>query len=487
MEVAQLAWPEAGDAIDGSALLKVLVPLLWKLPDRREYRHIRQLRVLAELRAVSTPPPLTVLRLSGIPLMAAVGLLRLAAPHLQQLRLDDLLGRASESLEAEAPTSLASALLQCSRLEALRLGFRRPKAPLLGVLSALAQLPALRALEYNLPLAGDAASLPAGLTRLVLKSSLDLDWAMPTLARMRDLADLRLQCNKLRPLQLCHLAGLTALTRLAVKGIWATDDSPPAAAVVLGGLGPLARLLVPLPAQLRSLSFNAAASPSEVAALQLPSGLIRLELPGLTIPVHSKDADGCLCPSAAEALLASCSQLAGRLGEDPFPMEYDQENYFGLDLRHAAAPPSWPDGYGTLFAALQPLALRRLTIKAGPLTLYDVDALVRHLPLLEGLTFDCAVELPSLPLLCRLKRLETLELRPGVGGLVEGWDSELALRAALLVLCAEAPRLKQLFLVFPLSGAQDHLLEASEQAADWLSQELPTLRVDPPSLDIDSC
>ncbi|PNH09294.1 hypothetical protein TSOC_004105 [Tetrabaena socialis] len=100
----------------------------------------------------------------------------------------------------------------------------------------------------------------------------------------------------------------------------------------------------------------------------------------------------------------------------------------------------------------------------------------------SGLTFDCAVELPSLPLLCRLKRLETLQLHPGEGGLVEGWDSELALRAALLVLCAEAPRLKELFLCLVPSDAQEQLLEASEQAIHWLMQELPMLRDDPPSL-----
>ncbi|PNH00403.1 hypothetical protein TSOC_013779 [Tetrabaena socialis] len=222
-----------------------------------------------------------------------------------------------------------------------------------------------------------------------------------------------------------------------------------------------------------------------MAALQLPSGLIRLELPGLTIPVNDKDADGCLCPSAAEALLASCRQLAGRLWEDPHVEngeDLPDENYFGLDLYSAAAPPSWPDGYGTLFAALQPLGLRRLTIRIASLTLCDVDALVRHLPLLEGLKLDCAVELPSLPLLCRLKRLETLQLHPGEGGLVEGWDSELALRAALLVLCAEAPRLKELFLCLVPSDAQEQLLEASEQAIHWLMQELPMLRDDPPSL-----
>ncbi|PNH09642.1 hypothetical protein TSOC_003720 [Tetrabaena socialis] len=203
-----------------------------------------------------------------------------------------------------------------------------------------------------------------------------------------------------------------------------------------------------------------------VAALQLPPGRLRLQLGGITITRDDKDADGRLRPVAAESLLAACRQLAGRLckcDKDLGP-ELDPAGAplaFTVNLLSAAAPSGWPDLYGTFFAALQPAMLRHLT----------------------ELALDCAVELPSLPLLLRLKRLRCLHLYPGEEGLEEGWGSELALRAALLVLCAQSHSLMEVNLWFqPHPDPDDQLVAAAFAVADWLTDELPSLRGDPPEV-----
>ncbi|PNH09298.1 hypothetical protein TSOC_004085 [Tetrabaena socialis] len=469
-----------------------------------------RLRILAEIQAVSPPLGLEEITLCALPLTAAVvrsiaaaaprlsildlhsyhmsyctglpgslpysptlsgvqGLLRHAAPHLQQLTLCDISGMSGASeLQAE-PHGLAPLLLRCSRLESLDLYITRTNAATVsfcsGVLSTLAQLPAMRSLEMGGSLAPDAGrtlDVPPGLTqltRLVIEAAIDLDAAMPALARMRGLAELRFPSHQLQPSHMRQLAALTALTRLEVQGIGAADVPSPEGTAELGSLpAPAPQMLVPLPALLQELHLWDAPSPSVLAALQLPSGPLRLQLPGIWVPAADKGADGCLRESAAEALLAACRQLAGRLWEDT-----DEWSPFQLDLGGAAPPLSWPDGWGTLFAALRPAAMRHLAIQAASLTLYDVDALVRHLPLLE--------------------RLSGLELHPEKGGLVGGWDSQLALRAALLVLCAEAPSLADVTIF--VDGAEEPLLEAALQAVDWLSQELPTLRDDPPSVRVE--
>ncbi|PNH09303.1 hypothetical protein TSOC_004083 [Tetrabaena socialis] len=431
------------------------------------------LRLLAELQALSLP--LTELQLGGLPLTAAVvraiavavpqpsilelfsyslshctglpdsrpfnpapsgvqALLRHAAPHLQQLRLHNTYGLAGASLLPAAPNGLASLLLQCSRVESLMLGSpdREPLASYHGVLSALAQLPALRSLELLLPEVHDAGSsltLLSGLTQLTLletAADFDLGAVLPAVLGIRGLADLQLLSHQLQPSHMRQLAALTALTRLGAKSIGAAGEPSPEGTAELGSL--------------------AAPAPQPL-------------LPGIAVPAANKGVDGCLREAAAEALLAACRQLAGRLWEDE-----DGGAPFQLDLRGAAPPASWPDGWGTLFAAMRPVALRDLAVHDASLTLYDVDALVRHLLMLE--------------------RLSWLELHPERGGLVEGWDSELALRAALLVLCAEAPSLADVSLWLG-EDADEPLLEAALQTVGWLSQELPTLRDDPPSVHVE--
>ncbi|PNH09297.1 hypothetical protein TSOC_004086 [Tetrabaena socialis] len=390
-----------------------------------------RLRILAEVQAVSPPLELEDILLGGLPLTAAVvrgiaaaaprlsildlhsyhlsystglpdslpysptlsgvqGLLRLAAPHLQQLVLRDTSGMSGASELLAELHGLAPVLLRCSRLESLDLYSTETYAATVsfygGVLSTLAQLPAMRSLEMGVPLApgtGRTLDVPPGLTqltRLVIEAAIDLDAAVPALARMRGLAELRLPSHQLRPSHMRQLAALTALTQLKVQGIGAADVLSPEGTAELGSLpAPAPQPLVPLPALLQDLFI-------------------------------------------------------------------------------------WPDGWGTLFAALRPVVLRHLTVHDASLTLYDVDALVRHLPLLE--------------------RLSGLELHPKRGGLVGEWDSELALRAALLVLCAEAPSLADVS--FWLGGdADEPLLEAVLQAVDWLSQELPTLRDGPPYLRVE--
>ncbi|PNH09296.1 hypothetical protein TSOC_004087 [Tetrabaena socialis] len=389
-----------------------------------------RLRILAEIQAVSPPLGLEEITLCGLPLTAAVvrgiaaaaprlsklvllsyhlsystglpgslpysptlsgvqGLLHHAAPHLQQLVFRDTSGMAGAS-ELQAPLhGLAPLLLRCSRLESLDLYSTEAYAATVsfcsGVLSTLAQLPAMRSLEMGVPLApgtGRTLDVPPGLTQLtllVIEAAIDLDAAVPALARMRGLAELRLPSHQLRPSHMRQLAALTALTQLKVQGIGAADVLSPEGTAELGSLAPAPQPLVPLPVLLQDLFI-------------------------------------------------------------------------------------WSDGWGTLFAALRPVALRHLTVHDASLTLYDVDALVRHLPLLE--------------------RLSGLELHPERGGLVGGWDSELALRAALLVLCAEAPSLADVA-IFVEGDADERLLEAALQAVDWLSQELPTLRDDPPYLRVE--
>ncbi|PNH09304.1 hypothetical protein TSOC_004082 [Tetrabaena socialis] len=419
-----------------------------------------RLRILAEIQAVSPPLALEDILLGGLPLTAAAvrgiaaaaprlsilalhsyhlsrctgllgslpysptlsgvqGLLRHAAPHLQQLSLCGTSGLVGAS-ELQAPLhGLAPLLLRCSRLESLTLygtGTAATVSFYSGVLSSLAQLPAMRSLKMEL-------------TRLVIEAAIDLDAAMPALARMRGLAKLRLPSHQLRLSHMRQLAALTALIRLEVQGIVAADVPLPEGSAELGSLpAPAPQPLVPLPAL--------------------------LQLRGIIVPAADKGADGCLRESAAEALLAACRQLAGRVWDDPGVEEWSP---FELDL--------WPDGWGTLFAAMRPVALRDLAIHNASLTLYDVDALVRHLPLLEFLELDCTVELPSLPLLCRLEWLLGLDLHPATGGLVEGWDSELALRTALLVLCTEAPSLAYVTL-WVGEDAEERLLEAALQAVD---------------------
>ncbi|PNH09646.1 hypothetical protein TSOC_003729 [Tetrabaena socialis] len=497
------------------------------------------LRVLAELRAVS-PLPLVALSLTGLPLTEEVvraiteaaplleslslerydlahdtaqpdstpgtpalsgvqGLLRLAAPHLQRLSLQDLAGPAGSPAPAD---SLGPLLLRCSRLEALSLQWYCAKFPvtLSGPLSGvLAQLPALRSLELALHedveagAVGEPLVLPClpQLTRLVArggKGVLNFGNVLPAVAQMRGLADLQLPSHKLRPAHLLQLAALTALTRLHIGGVWTTDELVHDGGVEAGdslraaGAAPL----VPLPAQLRVLVLSMLATASEVTALQLPPGL-PLQLEGITIAAEDKDADGRLRPAAAESLLAACRQLVGRLckcDKDLGPkLGPGAPLAFTVTLLSAAAPASWPDLYGTLFAALQPAMLRDLTVNQALLTVFDVNALVRHLPLLEDLALDCAVELPSLPLLARLKRLQCLHLYPEENDLEEGWDSELALRAALLVVCAESPSLTEVNLWFhPDPDPDDQLVAAAYAVADWLTGELPSLRGDPPEL-----
>ncbi|PNH09314.1 hypothetical protein TSOC_004079 [Tetrabaena socialis] len=493
------------------------------------------LRLLAELQALSLLP-LKELLLVGLPLTAAVvraiamtvpqlsilelhgytlshdsprfipapsgvqALLRHGAPHLQQLRLHNTTGLAGSSRLPAAPNGLAPLLLQCSRLESLMLGSsdREPLASYHRVLSALAQLPALRSLELLLPKEHDAGSSLTvlsnltQLTHLEITADFDLGAVLPAVLGIRGLADLHLPSHQLRPSHMRQLAALTALTRLGAKGIGAAGEPSPEGTAELGTLpAPAPQPLVPLPALLQVLILTDAPSPSDLAALQLPSGPLRLQLPGITIPAADKGADGCLRESAAEALLAACRQLTGRFVEDE-----DAGASFELRLCSAAPPASWPDGYGTLFAALRAAGILWLAIHDASLTLYDVDALVRHLPLLEvrgvlacagtgagDLRLECAVELPSLPLLCRLKRLSGLQLYPG-DELVEGWDSQLALRAALLVLCVEAPSLTDLTFHFS-EDAQEQMVEAAEEVTDRLSEELPTLRDDPPSVQVE--
>ncbi|PNH09300.1 hypothetical protein TSOC_004081 [Tetrabaena socialis] len=437
------------------------------------------LRLLAELQASSLP--LTKLQLGGLPLTAAVvraivaavpqastlqlfgysllhctglpdsprpnqdpsgvqALLRHAAPRLQKLRLYNTTGLAGTSMLPAAPNGLASLLLQCSRLESLRLSFPDNQEPLASYHGILSTRLCLSHLEVG--------------------GEFDLGDVLPALLGIRGLAALQLPSHQLQPSHMRQLAAFTALTLLGAQGIGAAGVPLPEGTEELGSLpAPAPQPLVPLPALLQELALVHAPSPSALTALQLPPGPLRLQLPGITVPAADKGADGCLRESAAEALLAACRQLAGRFCEDE-----DECSPFELDLCGAAPPPSWPDGYGTLFAAIRPVGIRRLAIQAVSLTLYDVDALVRHLPLLE--------------------RLLGLELHPERGGLVGGWDNELALRAALLVLCAEAPSLADVT-IFVEEDADEPLLEAALQVVDWLSQELPTLRDDPPSVHVE--
>ncbi|PNH09629.1 4-hydroxy-3-methylbut-2-en-1-yl diphosphate synthase, chloroplastic [Tetrabaena socialis] len=510
-------------------------PERWPEPETSAFR----LRVLAELRAVF-PPPLVALSLTGLPLTEEVvraiteaapllvslslqhydlshdtahpdstpstpavsgvqGLLHLTAPHLQRLSLS-LAGPAGSPAPADG---LGPLLLRCSRLEALSLRWCCSKVPVASsrVLGGvLAQLPALRSLELVLP-EDDEAGAEAGslvltclpqLTRLVVlrgNGVLRLGSVLPAVAQMRGLADLRLLRHKLRPAHLLQLAALTALTRLHIGGVWATDElvhnGGQAAGYGLRAAG--APPLVPLPAQLRVLVLSSLATASEIAALELRPRL-QLQLEGITMKGEDKDADGRLRSLAAESLLAACRQLVGRLckcdndlGPELDPAGAPQP--FTITVPSAAAPASWPDLYGTLFAALQPVMLRHLTINEALLTVLDVGVLVRHLPLLEDLGLHCAVELPSLPLLLRLKRLRCLHLYPEEKDLEEGWDSELALRAALLVLCAESHSLTEVNLWFlPDPDPDDPLVAAAYAAADWLTEELPSLRGDPPEV-----
>ncbi|PNH00112.1 hypothetical protein TSOC_014080 [Tetrabaena socialis] len=454
-------------------------PERWPEPETSAFG----LRVLAELRAV-WPPPLVALSLTGLPLTEEVvraitgaaprletlslerydlshdtaqpdstsstpalsgvqSLLCLTAPHLQRLSLQDLAGLAGSPAPAD---DLGPLLLRCSRLEALSLPWCCSKVPaaLRGLLGrVLPQLPALRSLKFDLHEKGESGAegessvLPClpQLTRLVALRGVRVVnpcGVLPAVAQMRGLADLQLPSHKLRPAHLLQLAALTALTCLRIGGVWATDEL-----------------------------------------------------------VHDGGAtavDG-LRAAAAESLLAACRQLAGRLckcDEDLVPeLGPGAPQHLTVDLHSAAAPASWPDLYGTLFAALQPAMLRYLTVKRALLTVLDIDALTRHLPLLESLILGCAVELPSVPLLLRLKRLRHLTLYPSEEGLEEGWDSELALRAALLVLCAESHSLAQVYLWFqPDPDPDDQLVAAAYAVADWLTGELPSLRGDPPE---DSC
>ncbi|PNH09622.1 hypothetical protein TSOC_003730 [Tetrabaena socialis] len=290
------------------------------------------LRVLAELRAVS-PLPLVALSLVGLPLTEEV--------HPRHPR---------PQRRSPAPAGeLGLLLVQCSRLEALSLQWYCTKVPvaLSGLLGGvLAQLPALRSLEMALHENDEAGvvdeplvltCLPQ-LTRLVVlggNGALDPCSVLPAVAQMRGLADLQLPSHKLRPAHMLQLAALTALTRLHIGGVWATDElvHDGGATAVDGLRAAGAAPPVRLPAQLQVLVLYRSAAASEVAALQFPPGL-RLQLRGIEIAAEDKDADGRLRLAAAESLLAACRQLAGRLckcDEDLGP-ELDGHDYAPIQL-----------------------------------------------------------------------------------------------------------------------------------------------------------
>ncbi len=172
------------------------------------------------------------------------------------------------------------------------------------------------------------------------------------------------------------------------------------------------RACTPLPAALRELHLKCwegrGVWPRTLLALQLPPGLTRLGVEGLTasfktytVASGGNGAGGGVpgagngmgqggggggaappasppspCPGFDE-LLEAVALLYGRL-----------DGSKGLALRHEwePSPLTWPaagDGHVRLFAALRPLRLRRLKLKGCVVGLMDVAALAEQLPELE--------------------------------------------------------------------------------------------------------
>ncbi|PNH03677.1 hypothetical protein TSOC_010250 [Tetrabaena socialis] len=348
-----------------------------------------------------------------------LGLLRHAAPHLQQLELSPLTIAAGASVEA-----LESSLQQCSRLESLTLLLRDSKKRLIS-------------------------------------------W-LPDTSTMRGLLKLDMRCLQLLSPHLQELAALTALTQLRVGSVESA-----ASAAAAGGTavpvpaGPAGLLLLPLPPRLRTLAISDHIDAAVLAALQLPACLTRLELSGLTLCDDATDERNNLQPAAAEVLLVACRQLSGRYHRStPPPAEY----LFGVS-KHP-----FHELYGPLFAALQPAGLEQLSLSCAPLSVLDVDALVRHLPLLQVLTLNNGLELVSLPFLRSLARLRKLCVgQADADGfyVAPPWDNEDALKCALLALCKEAPSLESITL--DCEGWKE-LAITLEDAVRWLDVMLTDLK-----------
>ncbi|PNH03670.1 hypothetical protein TSOC_010249 [Tetrabaena socialis] len=143
-------------------------------------------------------------------------------------------------------------------------------------------------------------------------------------------------------------------------------------------------------------------------------------------------------------LLVACRQLSGRVVHSALLSQHP----FGVELDGASPPLSWQGTYRPLFTALQPAGLEQLGLSCAPLSVLDVDALVRHLPLLQVLTLYDGLELAALPFLRCLARLRKLCVGLGSmqGDMEEAWLNKAALKGALLVLCKEAPSLKSITL-----------------------------------------
>ncbi|PNH03675.1 hypothetical protein TSOC_010252 [Tetrabaena socialis] len=361
--------------------------------------------------------------------VAELSLARLPLTEQIQLELSPLKVPASSSDLSTALAALASSLQHCSRLESLTLVLR------------------------------DSKKRP-------------VSW-LPDTSAMRGLVQLDVRCMELLPPHLQQLAALTALTQLRVGSV----QSAVAAAGAGGMAGPspvdsAGLPLLPLPPRLGTLTIDEHMDAAVLAALQLPVCLTRLELPGVTLCDGASYGGGNLPPAAAEVLLVACRQLSGRYHHSTQPQ---LQLPFRVDLGRASPPPSWQGLYGPLFAALQPAGLEQLILSYPPLSVLGVDALVRHLPLLQVLVLPCGLELASLPFLRCLARLRKLWV--GLGGshgdVGETWGNVAALKGALLVLCKEAPSLKSAMLDLEGWGASAIALEA---ALAWLDVTLTGLR-----------
>ncbi|PNH09282.1 putative sugar phosphate/phosphate translocator [Tetrabaena socialis] len=479
------------------------------------------------------------------------GLLLSAASHLQHLNLFDLAVLDVAEPPAAPVGLLASLLPQCSLLESLtlHLGEEATRLELLGqeaevhlrIWEALPQLPALRQLDIAVPYTAalhlSALSSLSQLTNLYADSDVTRAWLQedlpthmsasslnrqmgadasrvagdmaPTVAHMRNLVKLDLPDARLHPTHLQQLAtALTALTYLRVGGITLEptdeggDEPRQAAGPGVRPPGPAVQPVAPMPPQLCYLGMRSFVDAAVLAALQLPDSVARLEAPGMKLCWNPQAGRGPLCapealPAVAASLLAACEQLAGRSIEWD-PEDGREEEPFRV-LLFWARP--WPQGYGPLFAALQPAALRLLAVHHACLTVQDVEALVEHLPQLELLELWCGLQLASLTALRGLAHLSELCLYlsilqasielDGQGAMVlaPGWDDELLLREELLSVCG-APRLQLLTLdcspdpLSPGEACAAAVETAMMKAVDWLEEMLPQHRADPPRVQL---